>query len=160
MARGFALPSSGRWPFTSAPVRAPPRSAALRPRLVPAQVPERPHLDAAQARRRYSLGHLDGLVEVPCLDQVEPAELLLGLGERAVGRRKPAAPHPHGLGRVNRLERLREDRVTALLQLLVDRDVLVRERLELARGHGLELLFLAIDQAQVLHPPLPLLDRL
>src|SRR5262249_59659241 len=58
-------------------------------------LPDRPHLDAAETRRRTARGGLDRLVQVPGLDQVISAELLLGLGERAVGGYNIAVADPH-----------------------------------------------------------------
>src|SRR6266852_4894814 len=48
-----------------------------------AKLLDRPHLDAARAIR--SLRRLDGLVQIPGLDQQEAAQLFLGLAEGAVG---------------------------------------------------------------------------
>ena len=51
-------------------------------------------------------------------DQVVAAELLLGLGERAVGGGNLAIPDPDGRGGVRRLERVAADIVAALLDVL------------------------------------------
>ena len=51
------------------------------PRSVP---PERPDFDRPELRNRMPGGDLDGLLEAPALDDVEPADRLLRLGERAV----------------------------------------------------------------------------
>src|SRR5579864_8468736 len=47
--------------------------------------PERPHLQDAEAGHRVPARDLDGLVEVVALEHVEAGDLLLRLGERAVG---------------------------------------------------------------------------
>ena len=61
---------------------------------------------------------LDRLVQVPGLDQVEAAQLLLGLGERAVGGGHLAVAHPDGRGGLRRLQRVAAEVVAALLDVL------------------------------------------
>src|SRR5262249_14369066 len=78
------------------------------------KLPHRPDLDAAQAQRRDLRGQLDGLVEVPRLDQDEAAELLLGLREGPVGRRYAAVPQPERRGGLHGFERVGGDKVTVL----------------------------------------------
>src|SRR5215212_1907772 len=58
-------------------------------------LPERPHLDAPEPRARGPGCHLDRLVEVLALDYVVAGDLLLGLGERAVGEQHLLLAHPH-----------------------------------------------------------------
>lgn len=41
-------------------------------------------------------GDLDRLIEVGAVDQHEPADLLLGLGERPVGQQQLVLPDPNG----------------------------------------------------------------
>src|SRR3954468_12301394 len=60
------------------PTRRAPRSDASR------GLHDRAHLDRAVLRARAHLGRLDGLLDRLALDHVEPAELLLRLGERPV----------------------------------------------------------------------------
>src|SRR5262249_36736522 len=88
------------------------------------------------------------------LDQEEAAELLLGLGEGAIGRRELAAADANGHGSADGLQRLRRDAMAVGLQLLVDRLVLAREGVVLGLAHGAHLLFLVVDQTQVAHWPL------
>src|SRR5439155_12313107 len=45
---------------------------------------DRPNLDGSLACRRNPSRDTDCFVEIPCVDDVEPAELLAGLGERTV----------------------------------------------------------------------------
>ena len=54
-------------------------------RLLLFDLPNRSHLDAPEARRWDPRRYLNGIVEVPGLDEKVAAELLLGLGEGAVG---------------------------------------------------------------------------
>src|ERR1700704_4206141 len=70
------------------------------------QIPDGPDLDGAVPGGRDARGHLDRLVDVPALDEVEAAELLLGLRERTIGRDGPPVIHAHGGRRRRRLERL------------------------------------------------------
>ena len=60
--------------------------------------PDRPHFDRCRAGARDLRRHLDGLVEVLAVDDVVAADLLLGLGERAVGGEHVAVPHADGGG--------------------------------------------------------------
>src|SRR5882672_9732460 len=55
--------------------------------------PDGPDLDGAVTRVRDARGDADRFVEVLGLDEVVPAELLLGLGEGPVGRDGLAVPH-------------------------------------------------------------------
>src|SRR6266545_185480 len=80
-----------------------PGSLRTWPRLL-SELPHRPHLDAPKAGRRDLRGHLNGLVQVPRLDQNESAELLLGLGEGPIGNRQLAIPNSHGRRCANGLE--------------------------------------------------------
>src|SRR5215470_16081850 len=75
------------WMVTTAargPRRA-PRATAGMSRLVERH--DRPHLDAAEARRRNLRSDLDRVVQVLGVDHIKPAQLLLRLGEGAVGGR-------------------------------------------------------------------------
>lgn len=72
-----------------------------------------PHLHAAHRRRRNLRGDLDGLVEVARLDELEPGELLLGLGKGTVGHRHPSVAHAHRGGGGDRLQGLRGDALAA-----------------------------------------------
>src|ERR1700741_3039207 len=54
-------------------------------RLVLLEWPERPHLQDAETGHRVPARDLDGFVEVRAFEHVEPGDLLLRLGERAVG---------------------------------------------------------------------------
>src|SRR5438034_972141 len=108
-----------------------------------------------RAGRRDLRGHLEGVVQIAGVDEVESAQLLLRLGEGTVGGGQLAVPDPHGRGRVNRLERLPRDVVAALADPLGEGVVLAHEGVRLALGHGAQLLLLIVDQAKVLHRSLP-----
>ena len=62
---------------------------------------------------------VDRLVEVVRLDQVEAAQGLLRLGERTVGRDRPAVPDLDGGRRGRRMERLAGLELPALAEHLV-----------------------------------------
>src|SRR5881397_1148555 len=72
------------------------------------------HLDAPPTRQRDLRGRLDGLDQVPGLDQYEPAQLLLRLGERTVGGGQFAGPDPPRRCRLHGLTGLSCNEVAAL----------------------------------------------
>jgi Pyridoxamine 5'-phosphate oxidase len=55
--------------------------------------PERPHVDRAVPGDRVLGRHLDSLLQAGAFQDVKPADLLLGLGERAIGDQYLAAAH-------------------------------------------------------------------
>src|SRR3712207_3464104 len=55
------------------------------------------HLDDEAGALRDLLRPLQRVVEVGAVDEVEAAELLLRVGERAVGQERPAAASPNDL---------------------------------------------------------------
>src|SRR5581483_5193171 len=112
---------------------------------------DRPYLDAPETGGGDPRGDLDGVVQVPGLDQVEPAQLLLGLGEGAVGGGQLAVSDPDGGGARDRLERLAPEIVTAPADRVGEGEVLAHQRVPLVGGHGAPPLFLVVDQADVLH---------
>src|SRR4051812_46880662 len=68
--------------------------------------PDRPDLDASALRSRDLGGVADRLVEVLAVEQVEAAQLLLRLRERAVGDEALAVLDAHGRRGRDGLERL------------------------------------------------------
>src|SRR5688572_4242173 len=105
---------------------------------------DRPDLDAPHARGRYLCGDLYGFVQVGRVDQVEAGELLLGLGEGPVGDGHLPVPHAYGRGGLDGLEGLRGDAVAAG----ADGGV-VRQAVPVV--HRLQLLFFAVNQAEIFH---------
>src|SRR5439155_19862538 len=93
--------------------------AGARPRLRVRPFHDRPHLDAPQARGRDLRGYLDGVVQIPGLDQIEPAQLLLRLGEGPVRGERLAVLDPDGGSRLSGLEGIRGNVVPALPENLV-----------------------------------------
>src|SRR5262249_45885808 len=108
------------------------------------QLTDRTHLHAALARRRDLRGDLNGIVEIPRLDEVEAGQLLLGFRKRSVGDRHSAVPHANRRRRFDRLQRLGGEERTVAPQLL-------------AAGKALcvlnrpQLLLFQINEAQILH---------
>src|SRR5262249_42144689 len=102
-------------------------------------------------RRRDPCGNPNGLVQVPCLDQIEPGQLLLRFRKGTVDGGELTIAHAHGGRRVRRLKGFRDNGMATLAQFLVDGDVLLRETLEIAFGHGFQCLLLTADQAEIFH---------
>src|SRR5207249_7049418 len=125
------------------------------PRLLLIEFPDRAHLDAPEARRWKLRGHLDGLVQVSGVDEKEPANLFLRLGEGAVGHRHLAVPGPHGHGHLDRLEGLHRNEGAALPERYTVCNGFVHEGLALALGHRVHLILLAATHEQVFHRSLP-----
>src|SRR4051812_15916976 len=138
------------------PLRAPRslRSLARRSNWL-AEVDHRPDLDAPVLRGRDPRRDLNRVIQVARLDHVEAAELLLGFGERPVGRRQLAAADPEGGRRADRLQRLARHIVAALPDPLGEGVVLAGERLLFSLRASLRGRFVIVNQAQVPHgsPP-------
>src|ERR1700716_1543839 len=79
-----------------------------------AELSDRSNLDAATPGHGDLRSHLDAVVQVPGLDQHEPAELFFRLGERTIGSGQLAAPDPDGGLRLDRLQRVSDDEVSRL----------------------------------------------
>src|SRR5215470_17929252 len=109
------------------------------------------HLDGADAGGWESRGHCARLVHVLGLDEEESAELLLGLGERAVRDGGLAAADPDGAGGPRPLQRVRDDVVAALLDLVAVVDGGIDEVLHLVLGHVVERAFVVEDHEQEFH---------
>src|SRR5688500_16962975 len=92
---------------------------------------ERSDLDGTAAGLRRLGGDLQCRVEVGCLDDPETAEVLLGLGERSVGRDHLVTGGVDGGRCLDRLQATAEDPVAVGLELLVERVDGVVDRLEL-----------------------------
>src|SRR5262245_40538716 len=108
----------------------------------------RPHLDGAAVPRRRDLrGERERIVDVVALDEIEAAEVLLRLRERAVGRNRIAVVDADGRGAGEVAE------VGAALRLrpLAQRHVLLRLSLLLLGAQLLPAVAGAIDQERVLH---------
>ena len=93
--------------------RAASTRAALR-RLGPSDLHDRPHLDRAVRAPGMRAAIAIASSRSLRLDQVVAAELLAGLGERAVGGQRLAVAHPHGGGGGRRLQGVAAELLTAL----------------------------------------------
>src|SRR5215831_15188467 len=83
------------------------------------EFPDRSHLDAAVTGHRNLRGHLDGLIQIPGLDQNEPAQLFFGLGEGTVSGGQLAVPHPDGGGRLDRLQGMGSEEVASSPKIVI-----------------------------------------
>src|ERR1022692_4894650 len=129
--------------------------SAARVLLASGAVLERAHLDRAAAGFRRLRRPRQRRIQVGRLDDPESAELLLGLGEGAIGGEYLAVAHPHHGRDAGRLQAAGEDPGPRLAERGVDRlDVVVHLLHDLLRRGGL-----AIDvvhgQQVLLHGCLP-----
>src|ERR1700730_4450446 len=97
---------------------------------------ERPDLDRAAARLRTAACHLKGVVQVGGTDHPEAADLLLALGERAVGGDDLAALRPDDRGGVRREQPAGENPLPRRHQLAVERVARVEGLLHLRFRRG------------------------
>src|SRR5262249_45056798 len=93
----------------------------------------------------------DRLVQVLGLDEVEAAELLLRLGEGAVGRERLAAADAHRRGRARRLKRAAVLVVAALADPLREGAVPLEAAGLLVGGPAVPALLVLVDQHGVFH---------
>src|SRR5436190_10072599 len=116
------------------------------------QFTHRPNLDTALTRRRNLGRHLNRLIEISRVEQVETRELLLRFGEGTISHRHLSISHAYcGRGR-DRLKRLRGDEGTAVSESIAARHALVV-------GNGAKLLFFEVHEAEILHKLLVFSDR-
>src|SRR4051794_8730521 len=101
-----------------------------------AELDDRPDLDRPLARRGDLPGDRDRLVEARGVDQEVAAELLAGLGERAVGHEPLAVADADAGGRRDRLERRRRQVLAVLVELAGQLDRLAVAPLALGVGPG------------------------
>src|SRR6185312_13867211 len=83
-------------------------------------------------------------------------EVLGRLRKRAIRRRQAAIPDADRRGRRDRLERLGQDQLSGLVQLLVEGQRRLVERCETLRRERAEDLRVDVDDAEVLHRASPL----
>src|SRR5215217_1727567 len=115
-------------------------SAAARPGTPSSALdlaPERPDLDREGGRPGQLAGPGEGGVQVGGLDDGEPADVLLALGEGPVGGEDLAAAGPHHRGRARRVQPAGEDPGPGRPELLVHRVQVAVDPLQLlGRGSG------------------------
>src|SRR6266536_2842865 len=108
----------------------------------------RPYLDRPAVAGRGDLrGELDRLVDVLALDEVEAAQVLLRLRERAVGGKGLAVVDADG----RRARKLAQIGAAARLRPLAERHVLVHLLFPLLLAELLPAIAGAVDQERVLH---------
>src|SRR5262249_43063743 len=108
------------------------------------QLANRPDLDRALAGRRNLRRDLNGLVQIRCLDQIEPRELLFGLGERAIGHEQlTITDSDRGCG-LDGLQRLGCDEKPALAESVATGGAF-------AVVNRVKLLSFEIDETDVFH---------
>src|SRR5215469_1993992 len=93
---------------------------------------DRPYLDSAEADYWYVRCELDRLVQILRFNQDKAADLLLGLHEGSICHQYFPVPNPYRSSSVDRLERLRSQKVPSLPKRIVVFETLVIERLSLA----------------------------
>ena len=116
---------------------------------------DRPHLRASEMHRGKLRSHLDSLVQVPGVDEEEPANLFLRFGKGPVRDGHLAVPTPHGHGLLDGFERPRRNQVAVLPELVSVGREGIHERATLLLGHCLEFPFLDTTQEQIFHGSLP-----
>jgi hypothetical protein len=104
------------------------------------QLPDRAHLDATNAGGWHEGGDVNGVVQVPGVNQVKAGQLLISFGERAITYGDFAIADPDGSGGMDRLKCFRGQALTAFAErIVVGHTLIIR--------HGSDLLFFAVDQA-------------
>src|SRR5437764_14643764 len=113
--------------------------------------PERPGLDGPHLRKRMRSGDLDGLVEAVALEDVEPADRLLRLDERAVRHELPAVAHANRAGAPRRRELVARHPDPTRLHVVEPREALLALLRLLRLGLRVHVLGVPADQHHVLH---------
>src|SRR5262249_40604848 len=98
------------------------------------QYHDRPHFDAAESGQWNARTYLDGFGVGRRLDQDEAKQVFLRFGEGSVGDDDLAFAHAHGLGALQRFERLGGDELAAFLERLVVVETFLGEGLRLRLG--------------------------
>ena len=114
--------------------------------------PERPDLDRPRFGDWVSGRDLNGLVEAVALDDVEPADCLLGLHERTVGDDRLPATDADGAGPARRSELVAGDPAPPGLEVVKPRKaLLIRGVSRSGLRLGVHLLRVPADKHQELH---------
>src|SRR5881628_2173071 len=127
-----------------------------RDRLLRRPHPDGPHLDrVAPLQQRVAGGDRERLVEVLDLDDAIAAQLLLGLGERAVGRDRPAVLQPQGGGGAGQVQRIARLEDAVLPEALAVLDRLVVDCFPLLLRHLSPQLLVSVHEQHVAHAGCP-----
>src|SRR5262245_5670870 len=114
----------------------------------------RPDLDRADLGARDPRRPVDRLVEVRAVEDVEAPELLLRLGEGAIGDGALAVTNANGRRRLGRVEPLAGKQRSLLLHLLGQGAVRLGYRLAVLLARCLTAGLVSVDRECVLHPQL------
>src|SRR5436190_8427670 len=101
--------------------------------------------------RRDAARDLNGLVPILGFDEEVAAELLFGLGERAVGGGDLAVADAHGRGLVGVLQPVRPHVIAGLLDAFRECPIVLLRLLDLVPRDVRFLLFFLVNQAQEFH---------
>src|SRR5437867_4091859 len=112
---------------------------------------DRSNLNRARPGGRNTRRHLNGVVQIPRLDQVVATELFLRLGERAIGGRDFSVARAHRGGGLGGLKLIRPHEFAALLDALSKCSVLSHVLVLHVLGEFLPLRLVVVNQAKVLH---------
>src|SRR5439155_23629933 len=111
----------------------------------------RADLDRSALRARDLRGPLNRLVEILALEEVEAAELLLGLREGTVGDQALAVAHPDGRRRRRGLQAGAGHEDPGRLDLLSELAVGLHDPRSVLRGHRRQARLVLDDAEQVAH---------
>src|SRR6478672_5464744 len=120
--------------------------------------PERPDLDRAHLGHRVPGRDFDRFLEAAALEDVEAADDLLGLGERAVGDDRLPVADTDGASSARRSQLIAGHPDSPSLEIVEPRKALVVLRCLIRRfrlGLSVHLLRVPAHQHQELHRPLP-----
>src|SRR5213593_1019285 len=127
-----------------------------RDRLLWRAHPNGPHLDrVAPAQQRVAGRDRERLVEVLDFDDAVAAQLLLGLGERAIGRDRLAVLQPHGRGGAGQVQRIAGLKDAVPSEALAELDSLVVDRLPFLLRHLSPQLLVPVHEQHVTHVRCP-----
>src|SRR4029077_16893326 len=119
---------------------------------------QRTDLDRAQAGRRNPRRNCHRVIQIFRLDQVEAAQLFLGLRERSIGDQFLTIAHPDRGRLRHRMQLAAREVVPALLDALGQLTILLHHFALLGFVEFSPLALLVVDQKQILHvigPPCP-----
>ena len=109
------------------------------------------NLDRAISRGRDSGRDTDRFVQIGDVDQIEPAELLLRFGERAIGRHQLAVPDPNGCRRAGRLQRVTDDVLPGRLDVLGEGHIFGDFCFAFLTPGLAVAVFVVVDEEEILH---------
>src|SRR5580700_12040776 len=119
-------------------------------------VPRWPNLENVAVRHRRMLRHeLYRMIHVPRLKDENAAELFLGFGIGAVGRRDFSVLPVQGQGGLRPLKRFSTGPVPAGAKMVVIFKASIEHGVSLALRHAIEFAFVVVAKTEVFHCPSP-----